>query len=92
MPLTATVALWAVFESCGVAFAMFLNGVQVVRQQVVVVAVFCAVVLPLKILGIGEAGLIAIPLSTTVVYALTHIYFYGFVFYPRIKLFLTNSR
>ncbi|MFZ4478909.1 MAG: lipopolysaccharide biosynthesis protein [Rhodoferax sp.] len=90
--LTAAVALWAVFESCGVAFAMFLNGVQVVRQQVVVVAVFCAVVLPLKIFGINSAGLIAIPLSTALAYALTHVYFYGFVFYPRIKSILTNPR
>ena len=88
VPLTAAVALWTVFECCGVAFAMFLNGVQVVRQQVVVVAVFCAVVLPLKIIGINQAGLIAIPLSTVMVYALTHIYFYGFVFYQRIRSFL----
>jgi hypothetical protein len=74
-----------------VAFAMFLNGVQVVKQQVIVVSVFCILVLPLKIWGVGSAGLIAIPLATIAVYALTHIYFYGFVFYPKIKSFITVS-
>ena len=92
MLLTAAVALWAVFESCGGAFAMFLNGMQVVRQQVVVAVVFCILLLPLKLFGVNQVGLIAIPLSTIVVYALTHLYFYGFVFYPRIKSLLTNSR
>ena len=42
--LIGLVALWTVFECCGGAFAMFLNGVQVVRQQVIVVVVFCALV------------------------------------------------
>lgn len=88
--LLGLVALWAVLECCGVAFAMFLNGVQVVKQQVIVVSVFCILVLPLKIWGIGLLGLIAIPLAAIGVYALTHIYFYGFVFYPKIKSFMTN--
>jgi O-antigen/teichoic acid export membrane protein len=89
--LLGLVALWTVLECCGVAFAMFLNGVQVVKQQVIVVSVFCILVLPLKIWGVGSAGLIAIPLATIAVYALTHIYFYGFVFYPKIKSFITVS-
>lgn len=83
----AIFALWTVFECCGGAFAMFLNGVQIVRQQVIVVIVFCVLVLPLKIFGIRELGLIAIPLVAVTVYALTHIYFYGFVFYSKIKSF-----
>lgn len=89
--LMGLVALWTVLECCGVAFAMFLNGVQVVRQQVIVVAAFCVLVLPLKIMGIERVGLIAIPLAAVAVYALTHIYFYGFVFYPKIKSFMTSS-
>lgn len=89
--LIGLVALWTVFECCGGAFAMFLNGVQVVRQQVIVVVVFCALVLPLKIVGIEWVGLIAIPLAAVMAYALTHIYFYGFVFYPKIKSFMTTS-
>ncbi|MEO8121555.1 MAG: oligosaccharide flippase family protein [Rhodoferax sp.] len=90
-PLIGLVALWTVLECCGAAFAMFLNGVQVVKQQVIVVAVFCVLVLPLKIVGIDRIGLIAIPLAAVAVYALTHVYFYGFVFFPKIKSFITSS-
>ncbi len=89
--LLGMVALWTVLECCGVAFAMFLNGVQVIRQQVIVVVVFCILALPLKIIGIEQIGLIAIPLVTAVIYAMTHICFYGFVFYPEIKSFMTIS-
>jgi O-antigen/teichoic acid export membrane protein len=89
--LLGLMALWTVLECCGLAFAMFLNGVQVVRPQVIVVSVFCIFVLPLKIWGIGLLGLVAIPLAAIGVYALTHIYFYGFVFYPKIKSFMTIS-
>lgn len=92
MLLLGLVALWTVLESCGVAFAMFLNGVQVVKQQVIVVSIFCVFVLPLKIWGVNSVGLIAIPLATMTVYALTHIYFYGFVYYPKIKSFMTISK
>jgi hypothetical protein len=90
MLLLGMVAMWTVLEGCGVAFAMFLNGMQIVRQQVIVVAVFCMLALPLKIWGVASLGLIAIPLVTTVVYALTHIYFYGFAIYPTIKSFMTT--
>jgi O-antigen/teichoic acid export membrane protein len=89
--LIGLMALWTVFECCGGAFAMFLNGVQVVRPQVIVVAVFCVLVLPLKIVAVEWLGLIAIPLATVMAYALTHIYFYGFVFYPKIRAFITTT-
>lgn len=90
--LLGLIALWTVLECCGAAFAMFLNGVQVVKQQVIVVAAFCLLVLPLKMVGIQQIGLIAIPLAAVAVYALTHIYFYGFVFFPKIKSFMTSSK
>ncbi len=89
--LIAAMAVWTILECCGAAFAMFLNGIQVVRQQVVVVVLFCVLVLPLKIVGIAQFGLIAIPVAAVLVYALTHVYFYGFVFYPKIKSFVTNA-
>lgn len=90
--LIGLMALWTIFECCGGAFAMFLNGVQVVRPQVIVVAVFCALVLPLKIIGVELIGLIAIPLATVVVYVATLVCFYGFVFFEEIKSFVNNSK
>jgi len=89
--LMGAMALWAVLESCGAAFAMFLNGVHVIRQQVVVVVLFCVVVLPLKIIGINQVGLIAIPLAAVLVYAATHLYFYGLVYYSGIKAIVTTA-
>ena len=89
--LVGAMACWTVLDCCGSAFAMFLNGVRVVREQVIVVTMFCAVVLPLKLLGIHQMGLIAIPAAAVLVYATTHIYLYGFVFYPRIRSAVTTA-
>jgi len=89
--LMGAMALWAVLESCGAAFAMFLNGVHVIRQQVVVVALFCVLVLPLKIVGIQQVGLIAIPLAAVLIYAATHLYFYGLVYYSGIRAIVTPA-
>jgi O-antigen/teichoic acid export membrane protein len=89
--LMGAMAVWAVLESCGAAFAMFLNGVHLIRQQVVVVVLFCAFVLPLKIVGIHQVGLIAIPLAAVLVYATTHLYFYGLVYYSRIRSIVTTA-
>jgi O-antigen/teichoic acid export membrane protein len=89
--LLGLMALWTVLECCGAAFAMFLNGVQVVRPQVIVVSVFCILVLPLKIWGVNSLGLIAIPLVTILVYASTYIYFYGFLFSSKIRSFIRIS-
>lgn len=86
--LLILVALWTVLECCGAAFAMFLNGVQVVKPQVIVVSVFCILVLPLKIWGVNSLGLLAIPLVTILVYASTYVYFYRFVFYSKIRSFI----
>jgi O-antigen/teichoic acid export membrane protein len=80
-----TFAVLVIFESCGNAFAMFLNGMQIVRQQVIVVILFCLLTLPLKIIGIHYWGVVFIPLTTLIVYSFTHIYFYGFLFRSSIK-------
>lgn len=80
-----TFALLAIFECCGNAFAMFLNGMQIVRQQVIVVILFCFLTLPLKMAGIGYFGVIFIPFTTLAVYAVIHIYFYGFRFRSHIQ-------
>lgn len=73
-------AAWVVFASVGDAFAMFLNGTGIVRQQAVVVMMFMVLVLPLKLVLIGSIGLVAIPVATIVAYLITHVGIYGFVF------------
>src|SRR6185437_2128719 len=49
--LALAMAVWIAIRSAGNSFAMYLNGVRVVRQQVVIVVCFCALALPLKIIG-----------------------------------------
>ena len=78
-------AIWTVLEAMGNAFAMFLNGSFVVRQQVIVVVVFSLLVLPLKILGVNEMGIVAVPLASIVVYLVVTLGFYGVVFRSDIK-------
>ncbi len=84
-PFIYTFAVLVIFESCGNAFAMFLNGMQIVRQQIIVVILFCLLTLPLKIIGVNYFGVILIPLTTLIVYSFTLVYFYGFLFRKTIK-------
>lgn len=69
--------VWAILEACGNAFAMFLNGAGVVRQQVIAVAVFILIVLPLKIGLVSMIGIIAIPVSTIIAYVIANTCVYG---------------
>ncbi len=91
-PFIYAFAVLVIFECCGNAFAMFLNGMQIVRQQVIVVMLFCFFTLPIKIIGIHYLGEIVIPLTTLIVYSLIHIAFYGFLFRNPIKSLITEEQ
>jgi O-antigen/teichoic acid export membrane protein len=63
-------AAWSVLDSCGNAFAMFLNGTGIVDLQVKVTAIFIAISVPLKILSteyLGISGLIGASVISYVV-------------------------
>jgi O-antigen/teichoic acid export membrane protein len=64
-------ALWSVFDVCGNAFAMFLNGVGVLRPQLIVVGLFCALAIPLKIVLVQRVGVSGVVLATLITYLLT---------------------
>ena len=72
--------MWVIFDALGNAFAMFLNGTGIVRQQVLVTMLFVVLVLPLKLVLIDSMGLVAIPVATIAAYLITHVGLYGFVF------------
>jgi O-antigen/teichoic acid export membrane protein len=62
--------IWTVLDATGGAFGAYLNGCGIVKEQVFVVLLFCAVVLPLKLwLGssLGAAGLLAASIGAYVV-------------------------
>jgi O-antigen/teichoic acid export membrane protein len=72
--------LWAVCESVGNSFAMFLNGCGVVKQQVFVVVTMCIFAIPVKLYLIKSQGLEAMILGFVIVYLLVHFIFYGVIF------------
>ncbi len=81
----ATYAVWVILDACGNAFAMFLNGTGIVKQQISVVMLFVVLVLPLKFVLVGSMGLIAIPVATIAAYLISHVGLYGFVFLSDIR-------
>lgn len=54
-------AIWAVLDATGNCFAMYLNGCNIIKAQLIVVIIFCAVVIPLKFflpLTYGATGMV----------------------------------
>ncbi len=66
--LELAMAVWITMRSAGNSFAMFLNGVRVVRPQVVLVALFCAIAIPLKVVGAKHLGATGMILACIVCY------------------------
>lgn len=77
-------AAWTPLESAGVVLSVYLNGVGIVREQVIVVICFCVVAVPLKVFGAMHAGAFGLVAATTAVYAVTVAGLYGTVFRARI--------
>lgn len=76
----ALYALWSIFDACGNAFSMFLNGSGVVNIQVYAVFVFIALVLPMKIYFVNKFGLIGVPFATLVSYITAVFGVYGLLY------------
>jgi O-antigen/teichoic acid export membrane protein len=82
--LLAAFALWTPLEAVGTAVAYYLNGTGIVREQMVVVLVFCALALPAKVLATLHAGATGLVAATALAYAVSHIGLYGTVYRHRI--------
>jgi O-antigen/teichoic acid export membrane protein len=82
--LLAVFALWTPLEAVGTAVAYYLNGTGIVREQMVVVLVFCALALPAKIFAAMHAGAPGLVGATVLAYAVSHIGLYGTVYRRRI--------
>lgn len=63
-------AAWSVLDATGNAFAMFLNGLGILRPQLIVVSLFCMVAIPLKIYLVGHIGLVGIIFASLISYLL----------------------
>lgn len=74
--LIATFALWTIIDCTANALAMFLNGAHIIRPQLVSVAVFVGLAIPVKVMILTRYGIAAIPLVTSAIYlaSLTVVY------------------
>lgn len=63
-------AAWSVVDATGNAFAMFLNGLGILRPQLIVVSLFCVLAIPLKIYLVSQVGVVGIILATLISYFL----------------------
>ena len=77
--------IWSVLESMGGALGTFLNGMHIVKPQMMAVLLFIAISLPLKFLMIKEYDILAIPIATMVAYLTSKIFTYGIVYLKDIK-------
>jgi O-antigen/teichoic acid export membrane protein len=78
--LMVSFAIWAFCDAIGGALAMYLNGAHIVRQQLIAMVVFVALVLPTKLMVIDTYGLALVPLVTSACYVFTLALMYGVVF------------
>ena len=77
--LGAALALWVAVDLAGKGVAMFLNGVNVIKQQVYIAFVFVPLCVGLKILFADRYGAAGVPLATAIAYALTHFPAYAWI-------------
>jgi O-antigen/teichoic acid export membrane protein len=68
--LLTGLALWTVVACCGDCLATFMNGVELMRFQVIVATVFGAGCLLIKVLLVRRLGVIGIPWATLTAYLL----------------------
>jgi len=61
---------WAIVEAGGNAYAMFLNGLNLMRIQLLTNIGFIAIAIPLKYLLIDKIGLVGLPMGTLIAYFL----------------------
>jgi O-antigen/teichoic acid export membrane protein len=83
--------VWKILESTGGAFSMFLNGLHIVKPQVLSVILFCAIGLPLKLSLAPEYGATAVVWSTVMAYSLAVGVFYSCVYRREILDFVRTG-
>jgi O-antigen/teichoic acid export membrane protein len=82
--LLAAFAVWTPLECVGTALAYYLNGTGIVREQMIVVLVFCALALPAKVFATLYAGATGLVVATALAYAVSHIGLYCTIYRHRI--------
>jgi O-antigen/teichoic acid export membrane protein len=68
LALLAAAAVMAVLEACGNAFAMYLNGLHIVKPQLLVVGIFVCLSIPIKLFLMGQFGVVGLVAGTALCY------------------------
>jgi len=71
--VVAMLAIWSIFDSCSIALAMLLNGLNIVRIQVVTAVILTIVSFPVRYLLLQKFGAWGLPLATSLVYVVVAI-------------------
>ena len=79
--------VWKILESVGHSLSMALNGMHIIKPQVVSVFLLCSMVLPLKFLYTPEYGGTAVIWSTVLAYTLSTLVFYLIYFRKQIHTY-----
>ena len=77
--------IWKIIESLGHSLSMALNGMHIIKPQVISVLLLCAIVLPLKFIYTPDFGGTAVIWSTVVAYILSTFVFYLIYFRTQIR-------
>ena len=83
--LVAIYAVWVVLDACGNAFAMFLNGCNIIKQQIVTVIILTSIALPVKIISINYYGISGLVSSYSLIYFIVVIMMYGIYYKKEIR-------
>ena len=84
--LVFLVAAWTVVEATGNAFAMYLNGMLIIKPQLYVNLFFIVLSLTLKYFAITNFGLVGIPAAALIAYLIAVILPYLTVFRAKVLL------
>jgi O-antigen/teichoic acid export membrane protein len=78
-------ACWTFMECMAGAFGIFLNGMHIVKPQIVSVLLFVVISLLLKLLLIEKYGIIVVPLATAFAYLISTVVLYRFIYIQEIR-------
>lgn len=81
-------AFWTLIECMAQTFAVFLNGMHIVKPQIVKVLMVIAVSLPLKIWLINAHGIVVMPMVNGLAYCIVIAFVYGVLYRQTIKKYL----
>ena len=80
LPLIATMSIWLITESCGNSIGVLLNGLGLLRMQLLLILTYIAIALPAKLFGASSFGPTGMMLAGVMSYVLVFGLGYGLAY------------